>query len=315
MTTSAMMPVAVVRQSTTELRIRVQIPECQPGEFAEYTLVNIGSNGGWWLRKIRARDPSTGSSYYMVDVDSVWEYAFKPGDKDSADTEANWPNGGYYGGTHGNETQVSWTAKCLPAAGGEIDLSVLDSKPGYGFAFNAFRMQQVFLTYLPKNGTTFYGMSVLTHYFDETGLTVSHDHYPWDPTLFQLRRSYSAMLPTTNVGNAGINRIKIGTESDYTVAADGSEFAPSTAYAIADCWHSTAHPYHLIMELPSGGPDVAGDWSRASAKKLWVKDNAAAGGVVAYAKVYCNFVAEEYANRAAAVASRHVTNYRVTKPA
>lgn len=310
-TTTAIVPVAVVRQSATEIRVRIQVVGRPDNEFYEFQLTDRGSGLGWALKDIRVRDPSTGVSYYLNQADSTFEYAVKPGVKNAADTEANWPAGGYQGGAHGNQSVVSVQARGV-SFGVENDAFSQDVGQGYGY--QKFRLIQTFKTFLPSNGTTRFGSTVLIHEFDASGLLISHIHYVSDPTAFQYRRSFTAMLPMTNVGGAGINTVKIGGETPYTVQANGTDVVPSTAWSTVEAWHTSAHPYHLFLELPSGGPDSTGSWGFNSTKKIWLRDNPSISGTPAYAKIYVNWVAEEYANRVPAASSTHQARYYVTRP-
>ena len=289
--TSAAEPITLVRTSADVFCVRIQIEGAPDGVFAEFVLENV-DDGVFGIQRLRVADqdghiPET----VLSDSESVWEYAFQLGRPN--------PNGDptefeFYGGGHGNQTSVNFG---ITLDG--IDFSALP----IGTPVNGVKLdvQQDLEIQLPSDGVTPAGSVLLQHIFDASGMSVQHAH-AYLPG-FELSTAYSAMLPTTGAYTGGVDFMQVGARPPVSIDYDGSQHHEPGTHDVASAW-GTSHPYILEMSLPSGGPDVNGDWSNASASGMWIYDTA-----VDYAKIYLNWLT---GLPSPAADSAHIAHYSVS---
>ena len=96
--------------------------------------------------------------------------------------------------------------------------------------------------------------------------------------------------------------MQIGDGPAQPISYDGTHYYQAGTPTEATAW-GDAHNFQVRMSLPTGGPDVNGDWSLAGASGMWLYDTA-----LDYSKIYVNWID---GGRHAAVDSAHVTHYSV----
>lgn len=293
--TSSTSPVTVIKNMSNVTSLLLQMPGEADNNFAEFKLKNIGGNN-WSIQGLKIFDLNgTHDPYVLNDNTSVWEYAYKLGIAGDPDSGSNW---NYFGNGHGNESAISYALS--------VDSVDITSLPVSSVTQGSqIVVDQSRNALLPKDGTTQVGTVHLIHTLDSNGLLIDHTHTY--QTGYELYNSYSAMLPTDHSTTTGINRSQIGNNAIYQIQNNNSAQDLNTITA-SSLQFSTNQPYAVRLALPSGGPDVAGDWSHdAGSEKIWFYDTAE------YGKVYVNWVSGGYSARIPAAASQHKAQYQVIK--
>jgi Ca2+-binding RTX toxin-like protein len=290
--TTAAEPITLVRVSATEFLVRVQIEGEPDGLFAEFALVNVG-DGVWGINGLNIADSGNQMPVRtLCSTDSVWEYVFEIGRAD------HHGGSGSYGGGHGN--QIS---RAFGISLDGLDLSAIPlGSPVNGLSLT---IEQELGIVLPADGTTIAGSVSLDHIFDRSGMTIHHEQsFAPGFELFGPAGSYSAMLPATGAGAGGIDMMQIGDNPPRSITYGDVAYDVGTEATVARAW-GTDHNYLITLSLPSGGPDLSGDWSNSSG--IWISDLPSA---YAYSKIYVNWVATNAAVPAAD--SAHEAHYSVT---
>jgi len=289
----------------------VQLPilgEASNRIVAEYRLRQIDHNLSGWSFPSNCRHIL---GLRVIDLDGVmspitlqnieasaWEYAYTIGA--DADEQADY---GFFGAIHQAQKSSSFAIS--------LDGHDLSDVPmGLTCYGERLVVAQTMDTYYPKDKATVIGASTLIHTFDYgTGLDVRHSHTY--SVGYKLYASYSAMMPTNNDDDAGVNALQVGTNVSQSRDYDDSTKNIGTEGSYAAGWHSSAHGYRTVMELPAGGPDTDGAWTYSGEYKMWFNDLAPA--TTGLGKFYVNYVTGDFASRVTAVASEHWTRYRVIK--
>ncbi|MBU1293156.1 LamG domain-containing protein [Patescibacteria group bacterium] len=293
--TATLNPVMLVRSGQSEYLARVQVPDAEEATYAEYTFRKV-AKGVWNIQGLRILD-FTGVTVprMLANTASVWEYAGFLGVAGDPAGAANW---GDYGSAHGDENPLSasFTLDGVDVA----NIPVGEYRTG-----DTFTIAQSLETLLPKNNSIVVGSSTLSHVFTKDGMDISHEHH-FLPG-YELYNFYPSLLPSTGaLDGSGFNRAQIGTSTPYTLNYTGGVYNLNQK-ADTGIMYSTEHPYAIRLTLPSGGPDLAGDWSRdLGQEKFWLYDTAAG-----YAKFYVNWVSGGYPARIPATTSSHTTKYEV----
>ena len=290
--TTAEEPITLIRDEAGVYLVRIQLAGAPDGVFTEFQLREV-SPGVLGINGLRIADVAGEiPEVILAEGDSVWEYAFQLGrasedDDDPSEVE-------FYGGGHG--FQIS---QFLGLTLDGVDFTALPiGTPVNGSSLSVLQDLDILL---PSDGVTQAGSVLLQHVFDASGLTVNHAHDYLDG--FELANAYSAMLPLTGAGAGGIDWMQIGSGPAHQIEYDGDHYYEGGAPTVATAWGDD-HNYLVTMTLPTGGPDVNGDWSGAGSSGMWLYDTAAE-----YSKIYVNWRAE---GRYAAVDSAHRTHYGVT---
>lgn len=290
-------PVSVTRISATEFRVCVPLVNAPSSTtVAEYRLKQTAS-GMWSIQGCYGRD-LTGQTADVQLSDttdsSVWEYAIQVGVADA-------PQGSfeYYGLAHGHETPLTFS---LLVDGVEVSAmatgAVVRGKTCIAY--------QTANAKLPKNsdgspnGVTVIGAASLRHTFNPDGMLVEHTHVL--DAGYQSLTAYAAMQPAsaTNINRFQINALPVRTPTESGNTIDVGTLA--TTYS---AWHVTDHQYRLNMSLPSGGPDINGDWSHAGPDYGFFLDDASR-------KMRICYVGSTYANRLNTGTTSHQTRYTVS---
>lgn len=288
--TTAAEPITLIRTSAGEWCVRIQIEGAPDGVFAEFVLRNVrdGVLGVQALKVADAQGQFT--EVVLADGDSVWEYAFQlgraTGDGEPSDVE-------FYGGGHGFQE-----LQALGIALDGVDFTALPiGRPVNGVSLSILQDLEILL---PSDPSTRAGSVLLQHVFGQSGMTVSHAHDYEEG--FELGAAYSGMLPLMFAGQGGIDWMQIGDGPPQPVDYDGSYYYQPGTPTEATAW-GDAHNFLVSMSLPTGGPDVNGDWSRSGESGMWMYDTA-----LDYSKIYVNWLD---GGRHAAVDSGHVTHYSI----
>ncbi len=293
-------PITVVRDSETKFLVRIQSPQDPEGVFAEWPIINQGGDN-WAIRGLTIKDINKiQPDYILGESDSVWEYAFRIIRSDEEKPDEGEDATYYYGGGHGN---IKSTNFAIRIDSQDIKSLSIDS----AIRGSQVNIDQVFDILYPKNQSLVIGSVELHHKFNQDQLLVEHSHtYVPD---YEIYAAHSGMLPINKKSNNpnSFNRVKIGDNPEIEIKNDGQYhyFEPASEAL----FYSTNHPYKLKLTLPSGGPDIHGDWSKATGlEKIWFYDIAGE-----YAKVYVNWVSNQWETRIPASSSSHQTKYQILK--
>jgi Ca2+-binding RTX toxin-like protein len=289
--TTAAEPITLIRTAPDEYAVRIQVAGAPDGVFAEYRLNDV-AGGVLGINGLRVADaagelPTT----VLANGESVWEYAFqlgRPGE-DGSPTAYEW-----YGGGHGAQ-QLNTLGLMLDG----VDLTALPiGTPVNGTSLSVAQDMQIML---PLDRATLAGSALLQHVFDQSGMSIRHAHAYLDG--FLLSKSYTAMLPLAGADRGGIDYMQIGDGAAHEVQYDGTYHLEPGRQTYATAW-GDAHNFLVRMDLPSGGPDLGGDWSRAYEAGMWLYDT-----TLDYAKIYLSWIA---GGNHPAIASEHETHYSVS---
>jgi hypothetical protein len=216
----------------------------------------------------------------LLSTNSGWESAGQIGA--TGDIEGDY---GYFGSTHQSEQLVSFTG---PA------------KRRWVRYYEPVVFDQAINTVYPRDKATIIGTTQLRHSFGKTGLTVSRSHTY--TAGYQIYGWYGGLM---GVSYPEMDQYQVGSAAAAAMARDDGAKNLNTTASLFKAWKAGG-TFTMLMQLPSGGPDDLGDWSKSGTYKGWFKDNAAGDG-----KFYINYVDGAFAGRANAVASSHTVRYWV----
>jgi Ca2+-binding RTX toxin-like protein len=273
-------PITVIRAATDLFIVRIQIAGSHDGEFAEFALKMLETRE-WSVLRLSTYDTISGIGEVLSGTESVWEYAYLLG---------NTPTGPFdlQGLDHGDEIAISHSFTLDGQTFPDIPVGAILNGQNFAIA-------QSIIVFDHTNPTRQIGTVALNHIFDTGGLTVDHEHVFTETTY--VSDSYSAMLPFTFA-----DLVTIGGQ-EYVVGRDESFDHLNITANLAVASSSTSS-YSLSLFLPSGGPDINGDWSRATgSNQFWFHDSPQ------NSKIYVNWVS---GNPILGSSSRHVAEYNVT---
>jgi Ca2+-binding RTX toxin-like protein len=281
--TTAMQPISLYRNSVDLMTVRVQIPNTHDAEFFEFSLT-LNNSGQWSIGSLRAFDQHSGTGVVLTSSDSVWEYAYQIGPTSTGPFD-------FAGLDHDDEDIVSIAFTLDGQNFADIPVgTVINGKN--------LSIEQVFSVLDHTQPTQQIGTVNLIHHFDATGLTVDHQHDFFQTSY--LGASYSAMMPFSFGDTVTIGGVS------YAIGRDGS-YENMNAIASSAQVSSLSTGYILSLALPSGGPDINGNWANATGPEhFWFHDAAENG------KFYVNWVSGA---PIVAATSRHVAHYAVTTSA
>ena len=276
-------PVTIIRTAIDQFIVRVQVAGTHDGEFAQFSL-SLLTNREWSVSRISTFDATSQASETLSGTDSVLEYAYQVGN--TATGPFN-----FHGFQHGSELAVGHNFILDGQSFADIPVgTVLNGQ--------RFEITQSIVVFDHDSPERQIGTVRLSHTFDAAGLAVDHTHNYSEITF--ISDSYSALLPFTFA-----DLVTIGGQSFSVTGDESMDHLNAIAdYAVAS---SSTSDYSLSLFLPSGGPDINGDWSRSTGPtQFWFFDNAL------NSKLYVNYVS---GSPVQATNSRHIAQYNVTTAA
>jgi hypothetical protein len=289
--------ITVTRTSATDFRVRLPIASAPiTTTVVEWRLKQNASNT-WSIQGCYGLDtliPAGAVQLSDSGDNSVYEYAWIYLIDGAPQASAD-----FFGNGHGNELLTSLTM--LLDGADVFSLAVSGVVTGTTLVIN-----QAATAFLPRNadsspnGVTPIGASTLRHTFTAATLLVEHTHAML-PGFVGLT-DYAAMLPNSV---ANFNRCRVGAGAVLTPTGSETTMAFGSQASTFAIWHATAQRYRVTLTLPSGGPDLAGDWTYAGPDKLWFFDRAA------YGKCYVMYQGSTFANRRNTGSTAHKQQYMV----